>query len=357
VNFRVAPIPSSSILNLFLQREEIWLDPPYQRAADIWPIEKRQLLIDSLLNGFDIPKFYFHDFYPGRVVEDSDYRYAIIDGKQRLSAIWQFIEGAYPLDEDASLINSPEIKIGGLTYAELGEQYPRLRAEFDANNLSVIGIQTEDTELIEEMFSRLNEAVALSAAEKRNALRGPLPPSIRELASEALFTRRLPFGNSRYRHFEIACKFLLLTDVRAQGEARLPDLKKAYLDDFVIRFREEGRDERVTELLGEARDICARMTEIFVDGDPLLRQVGMVTLYFVLARDYASEIASGVVTRHRLAEFDDARKENRRVAEEDELKARFDWLEFDRLAQSPNDAVALSYRFGVLRSYLFEQIE
>lgn len=106
--------------------------------------------------------------------------------------------------------------------------------------------------------------VALSAAEKRNALRGPLTPSIGELASEALFTRRLPFGNSRYRHFEIACKFLLLTDARAQGEARLPDLKKAYLDDFVIRFRDEGRDERATELLGAARDICARMTEIFV---------------------------------------------------------------------------------------------
>ncbi len=352
VTFRVSPVESSSILNLFLQRNEIWLDPPYQRAADIWPIEKRQLLIDSLLNGFDIPKFYFHDFYPGLTRHGNNYKYAIIDGKQRLSAIWQFIENIYALDSDAKLINSPEVVIGGLTYSELGQQHPRLRAEFDARTLSVIGIQTEDTELIEEMFSRLNEAVALSAAEKRNAFRGPLPPAIRTLASESLFINCLPFGNSRYRHFDLACKFLLLTDERDTESGRIPDLKKAYLDAFVINFREKKLDVRTNILLGEATDIAKQMSEIFVSNDWLLRQVGMVILYFLLARDYGDALTVGLVTRHNLEEFDEARGENRRVAEEESGPVRYDLLEFDRLAQSPNDSVALSYRFTVLCAFL-----
>lgn len=354
VNFRVAPVQNSSILNLYLQRDEIWLDPPYQRAADIWSLEKRQLLIDSLLNGFDIPKFYFHDFYPSATVEGTEYRYAIIDGKQRLSAIWGFIDGSYGLDPDAKLINNPNANIGGLTYAELGEQYPRIRAEFDSASLAVVGIQTEDGELIEEMFSRLNEAVALSAAEKRNALRGPLPPAIRMLAKARFFTKRLPFGNSRYRHFDLACKFLLLVDVVSQADAsdRVPDLKKAYLDDFVITFREDKLDDRTAAILGDAKRVAGMMTRLFIDSDWLLRQVGMVTLYFILIRDYPDATGDGRITRRRLEEFNEARSRNRELAEHDEPHARFELLEFDRLAQSPNDAIALTYRLGVMREYL-----
>lgn len=353
VNFRVAPVQNSSVLNLYLQRDEIWLDPPYQRAADIWSLDKRQLLIDSLLNGFDIPKFYFHDFYPSKTVDGTTYRYAIIDGKQRLSAIWSFIDGDFPLDVDAVLINNPEVKIGGLTYAELGEEYPRIRAEFDSINLAIVGVQTDDDELIEEMFSRLNEAVALSAAEKRNAFRGPLPPAIRALANERLFTSRLPFGNSRYRHFDLACKFLLLTDVRDRaGTERIPDLKKAYLDDFVVRYREGKLDQQAKTLLKETKKTIASMTKLFVANDWLLRQVGMVTLYFILLRDYSDALDKGRITRRRLEEFHEAREANREFAERDEPHARFELLEFDRLAQSPNDAVALSYRIEVMRGFL-----
>ena len=36
------------------------LDPPYQREGDIWSRDKKRLFIDSLINGFDVPKFYFN---------------------------------------------------------------------------------------------------------------------------------------------------------------------------------------------------------------------------------------------------------------------------------------------------------
>ena len=62
-----------------------------------------------------------------------------------------------------------------MTYSDLGFKYPLLKARFDATSLSVISVRTEDIELIEDMFSRLNEAVPLNAPEKRNAFGGPLP--------------------------------------------------------------------------------------------------------------------------------------------------------------------------------------
>jgi hypothetical protein len=349
-NFRVARLEESSVFNLYLQREEIWLDPPYQRAADIWPLEKKQLLIDSLLNGFDIPKFYFHDFFPGASPEDENHRFAIIDGKQRLSTIWSYIDGQFALGDSIELLNTPEVDVRGLTYSELELQHPRLKAAFDSRHLSVVTIQAQDPELIEEMFSRLNEAVPLSAAEKRNALRGPIPPAIRSLSVHPFFTRSVPFNNSRYRHFDAACKFLYLVE---QGE--VVDLKKVYLDDFVIRFRDGGLTAEASDLRASVEGILDRMTSVFTQHDPLLQQIGMMTLYFILYAGLEEASWGPDVSRSELAAFEQARLVNRRTAEADVREASYTLLEFDRYAQSPNDGVALDFRSRVLTTWLSER--
>ena len=62
---------------------------PYQREGAVWSLEQQQLFIDSLLNGYDVPKIYLHDLrgkHPTKV-------YAIVDGKQRLTTIWRFLRG------------------------------------------------------------------------------------------------------------------------------------------------------------------------------------------------------------------------------------------------------------------------
>jgi hypothetical protein len=347
VNYQINRLDDATVFNLYLDREELWLDPPYQRAADIWPLDKKQLLIDSILNGFDIPKFYFHDFYPGKKIVGKNYRYAIIDGKQRLDAIWGFIDNEYPLSHDIELVNQPDVEVTGLTYSELAEQHPRLKARFDSRALAVITIQTDDTELIEEMFSRLNEAVPLSAAEKRNAFRGPIPPVIRRLSEHRFFTEKVPFSNSRYRHYDLLCKFLLLAD-----SDEIVDLKKAYLDGFVIEFRDYEKKAEAKALEKQVRSVLNRMEETFVGRDELLRSLGMVTLYFILYAGIESKDWTKRVPRSHLERFEDARGKNREVAEADVADASYELLEFDRWAQSPNDSVALDYRFRVLRRWL-----
>ncbi len=346
-SYRIARKDDATVYNLFLEKDELWIDPPYQRAADIWPLWKKQLLIDSILNGFDIPKLYFHELYPPMAQGDKLYRYAIIDGKQRLDAIWGFIENEFPLSDDVELVNQPEVEVQGLTYSELAEDHPRLKAKFDSRSLAVITIQADDTELIEEMFSRLNEAVPLSAAEKRNALRGPLPPIIRAVAEHKFFTRNVPFSNSRYRHYDLACKFLLIAH-----EQEVVDLKKAYLDDFVIHFRDHEMDAEAKRARKRVNAVLNRMTKQFVADDELLRQVGNVTLFFVLYADFEDKGWTKEIARSQLQKFNAAREKNRVVAEENVAKANYDLLEFDRFAQSPNDAVALSFRYRVLVEWL-----
>jgi hypothetical protein len=162
----------------------------------------------------------------------------------------------------------------------------------------------------------------------------------------SFFTEDLPFRNTRYRHFDLACKFLYLVD-----EHEIVDLKKVRLDDFVKGFRERTTAE-AKALAKKVVAILDKMAPTFTEGDPLLGQVGMTTLLFILYAGIEIEAGPVEVSRSRLDAFEHARKENRRIAEDDVSKANYALLEFDRYSQSPNDEIALRYRCKVLLDWL-----
>jgi hypothetical protein len=85
-----------SIGSFLVEKNVIETDPKYQRESGVWSTEKIQLFIDSIFNGFDIPKLYLHDLrgLSGR------YDYAVVDGKQRLHAIWEFMDNKVALADD-----------------------------------------------------------------------------------------------------------------------------------------------------------------------------------------------------------------------------------------------------------------
>jgi len=347
--FKISRWEQSSILYVYSQRRSLDMNPEYQRQGDIWPEEKRQLLVDSVLNGFDVPKFYVHELQPPRKVKGQNVNYAIVDGKQRLSALWDFIDGRFSLDTDFELIADKRVKAGGMTYAELASEYPDLKIKFDGTSLAIISIQTDDVELIEEMFTRLNEAAPLNAAEKRNAFGGPMPKTIRAVARTPFFAETLPFGNKRYRHFDLAAKFL-----QAEHRDRVVDTKKVYLDEFVKGFR--GRRQAGADKLGGlTKAVLEDARAIFRPNDPLLRRVGTIVVYYHLLRLARREDAVTAITRDMLEAFEEVRLENRRVAEVEISKANYDWLEFDRLNQTPNDQYAIDLRLDILSAFLQDQ--
>lgn len=345
----INPLRNSTVWQLHRMRDRIELDPEYQRMSDIWTLEKRQLLIDSILNGFDIPKFYLHKFSKPKTKGDRTYDYAIVDGKQRLGTIWSFIDGSITLDEGFEFFKDGKVKAGGMTYRELGIEHPDLKADFDGFLLSVMCIETDDIEMIEEMFSRLNEAMPLSAAEKRNAYGGPIPSAVRKLAKERFFTASIPFPNKRYRHFDLATKFLL-----AEHEGRVVDTKKAYLDKFVQGFADSPRN-RMPGFLEKAQENVGHMSKVFSNNDWLLRQVGMVTVYYHMFRMARDEDWVEQITRKKLVEFEELRDQNRRSAETDLANADYELIEFDRYAQSPNDAGAIKFRLRVMLDKVFNK--
>ncbi len=355
--FSLGKYPHSSLLVVYSDRDEILLDPDYQRLGGIWTHEKRQLLLDSLLNGFDVPKLYFHEFVPPQgTVGNMRYRYAIIDGKQRLQTIWAFIDGKISLANDFKYLRDDSVDAAGLDYSNLAKKHPRVKQRFDATPLDIVTIRTSDIELIEDMFSRLNEAVPLNAPEKRNALGGPLPEAIRRVGRHDFFARKIPFSDRRYRHRDLAAKFLYLEFV-----GQIANTKKATLDDFVRKFKRwrargspRATGEQIERLVGNCEATLGLMSGEFGVDDRLLRQVGMVTLYYHLFRNVRLGAVSRV-SRPMLIAFEEARKANRYLVEEKgEANNRIDTglVEFDQHAQTPNDAYAIRIRLQILLGHL-----
>lgn len=346
-----SPLKNSTIMMLHAEKNEIKLDPPYQRFGEIWNLEKKRLLIDSILNDYDIPKIYFHA-YDRKKVSETGCTYAVIDGRQRLETIWAFLEGKFTLAPDFEYQRDSSIKLENLGYSDIAKQYPRVKVQFDSFILPVVLVSTEDEELIEDMFSRLNEAAPLNAAEKRNAYGGYVVKAIREISNHHFFTEKVRFSNKRYQHMEASAR-LLFSEYNIHFEKKLFDTKKVYLDNFAKNIKKVPKNI----IDGCQNNVCKTldiMASEFTDNDPLLQAQGNMVLYYLLFRK-AEELGEvDKIARKGFYDFRQLLKDNRDVAENtgEYADGSYELLEYDRLSQQgTNDSSNIKERFSILSGF------
>ena len=87
-----------SILEIFQKIKEgkLLLNPEYQRNV-IWDKAKKTAFIESLFMGIIIPPVYVVEIPGDNILEENTYE--VVDGKQRLSTIDDFIKGTLVLQE------------------------------------------------------------------------------------------------------------------------------------------------------------------------------------------------------------------------------------------------------------------
>ena len=324
--FRMYPLRANNILELYRQRELINLNPPYQRLS-VWDKEKQQRFIDSVINGMDTPKLYFHDI-AGRAGERNRYLYSIIDGKQRLLAMWEFLSNNLPLPSDFVFFDDESCRAGALTYDDLLDHYPLLRARFDGYSVPVILFRSDDEELIEQLFWRLNVQMPLTAPEKRNVLGGPLPFIFRKIGVTPFLSEAIGIRKDRLQHFDLAAKFIYITYCRG-----FVSTKKVTLDKFVgdMKVAREDGDSIASEasLLALEKRVKSQlesMHEFFGPSSPLLRSVGRVTLYFHMFRLCSGTDSRLPISLEMLARFNAdvafARQKSQRMSSQFRRKAQ-----------------------------------
>lgn len=182
-------------------KQKLVVHPPYQRNY-VWDAKKASLLIESVLMNIPVPMIY--------LAANSDGKVNVIDGQQRLTSLFSFIEGKFP---DGSVFKLTGLKVlthlKGLTFAQLDETDQDKISEYTLRTITFTA--DSDPELQYEIFSRLNTgSMALNNQELRNCVyRGSFNDLIKNLAQDKEFLTLigLKAPHKRMQDVELVLRF------------------------------------------------------------------------------------------------------------------------------------------------------
>jgi len=160
----------------------------YQRKL-VWDLDEKRRLIDSILKGYPIPLILLATRVDGAGAKT----YEILDGMQRLNAVFSFIENSYELDgvrfNVEQLARAKQLAEAGAFTAEQSNERlldERSCAKLLEYTFAVTEFPAVDQAAVNEVFGRINAyGRRLSNQERRQAgVVSPFANFIREVASE-----------------------------------------------------------------------------------------------------------------------------------------------------------------------------
>lgn len=211
-------------------RGRINTDAEYQRGQ-VWSEPQQQLLIDSLMRGYDIPKIYLR-----KLPDGSSNLFDVVDGVQRLTSIWQFFDDHIRLPKSAKY---PGVgAVGGKCWSELPQD---AQDKLQFSPVTVTQIEEAEEDDIRELFQRLQKGEPLNAAERRNAMLGPVRDFVASTLAAHLLWPETGLTNRRFGLHEMSAIVLALA--RAQGPTGLKgaDLEDLYEDTGFVPGGEVGK--------------------------------------------------------------------------------------------------------------------
>jgi Protein of unknown function DUF262 len=251
-----------SLASVCGSKDRIDTNPDFQRPA-VWGLGQKQLLIDTILRGYDIPKLYW------RKLAKLPERFEVVDGQQRLRAIFEFRAGEFQLAQDADDIDG--LVVAKKRYEDLPEE---LRHRFDHYDLDVIVLTDTSEDEVREMFLRLQNGTSLKAQEKRNAMSGNMRAFIKDLARHSFFSH-CAFANTRFTHDLIAAQMTAIELHGGPCHVRNLNLNAMYQSqaDFDTAGPKARKVRRVLEYLSQA----------FTEKTPELERFSVLSLYTLVS--------------------------------------------------------------------------
>lgn len=270
-----------NLKSMYDGKHTLQMDHVIQRQSGQWDGDrlKKSLLIHSILANYPVPPVYCLK----EAISDKDYSYSILDGKQRLTTIFDFIDGRYPLDTE-----TPSVTIDDAVYELGGKYFTDLDIECQQELLrfkfTIYGFEDADDDLIEEIFFRLNNSTPLSKPQKAMPLCGVENAKfIKSILSDRFFSEICQFSALQRRKSDDMCTLLqamMLLDNRYEGYEFT-----SISADEIMRYAASIKNNYSEEQKNRLYDIIDYLEKVFPEKDKMLKKINIPIV--MLAADTA----------------------------------------------------------------------
>ncbi len=202
---------------------QLALQPEFQRNS-VWPRAAKAYLVDTILNDRPIPIFFFGR---GTSPQTGRLSYSVIDGQQRLRAIFEYLEDRFPLSE-----SSKKERYYNKKFSELSEDLQERIRNYDLVVEELSGYSDAD---IRDMFVRMNKyVVKLSPQELRHArAKGLFRDFVESLAKWDVWTENGVFSKLQLNRMKAVEFVAELTILLIEG----PQDKKSAVDLYYGQYQ------------------------------------------------------------------------------------------------------------------------
>ena len=270
-----------NLKSMYDGKHTLQMDHVIQRQSGQWDGDrlKKSLLIHSIFANYPVPPVYCLK----EAISEKDYSYSILDGKQRLTTIFDFIDGRYPLDTE-----TPSVTIDDTVYELGGKYFTDLDIECQQELLrfkfTIYGFEDADDDLIEEIFFRLNNSTPLSKPQKAMPLCGVENAKfIKSILSDRFFSEICQFSALQRRKSDDMCTLLqamMLLDNRYEGYEFT-----SISADEIMRYAASIKNNYSEEQKNRLYDLIDYLEKVFPEKDKMLKKINIPIV--MLAADTA----------------------------------------------------------------------
>ncbi len=228
------------------------LNPPYQRRS-VWNQDYKDFFIDTILQNYPAPAIFLYE----EINEKGIANYNVVDGKQRISTIIEFVENNFPIYDR---ITKSELK--GKYFEELSNDE---KIKFWNYSFLVEYLPTSDEGIINNIFDRINRNVSkLTSQELRHAkFSGEFIATAEELTDylNEKFNNNFPRialqSKKQMKDVELISQILLMLEEGPKGYSSI-ELDEA----FSYRDTEWEKKEVVRNLFLETVNVISSILQV-----------------------------------------------------------------------------------------------
>lgn len=290
------------------EKDTLSFNHPIQRQSAQWTNEQQSLLIHSMLDNFPVPSVYIHKTESVEVDSKGrhSYGYSVLDGKQRMTTVFSYIDGEYALADD-----TPDVTIEDTVYEIAGKYFDDLDEDVQQEILrfkfNIQAFEDVSDDIIEEIFFRLNNSTPLTKPQKAKPLMGVSNSVfINEILAGRFFTDKCNFTKRQLTQSADLCTLLqgmMLLDNKYR-EYDFPNIS----DDEAMVYSKWINGNYPDECRCKVKKIVAFLDNIFYVKEKNLKKINIPILFLMADKALGLSI-SGTNFRRWFTDFFDKHKD------------------------------------------------